>query len=1572
MTLRASIMHLWQDRNSDWSGRVAATKRFKRNLRYSAFCAFTLAFAAACSEATVEPPACQQDSDCDDNNPCTEESCNGDRCVVSLVPAGAACGNSSSGLCDEPDTCNGFGSCQANNRPNTEECRPSEGTCDIAEFCDGMGSCPEDGFAEAGTSCGDPTDTTCNAADTCDGSGACLANLEPVTTVCRASQGECDEEEFCDGAGVCPEDALAAEGTACGSQDSGPCDEPDSCDGAGTCLTNNEPDTMVCRASTGECDAAEFCSAGVCPADTVADAGTPCGDATDTVCNAADTCDGGGVCQPNLLTTMTLCRASAGDCDVAEFCDGAGSCPADAVAAAGTTCGDASSGPCDAADTCDATGTCQANNAPSTEECRASTGECDIAEFCDGLGSCPADVFAAEGATCGDGTDTVCDAADTCDGSGTCAANVLPTTTECRAAAGECDAAEFCDGQGSCPADEAASEGTACGDPSRDTCTDPDTCDGAGTCQPNHQAVTTECRGAAGECDVPEFCDGQGSCPNDTFVEAGTSCGDGTDTVCNEADTCDGSGTCQVNVAPTTTECRSATGECDAAEFCDGSGNCPADVLAALGTPCGDPTSDTCTEPDSCDGQGSCAPNDQPSTTECRASSGQCDVAEFCDGAGSCPEDAVAAAGTACGDPSSGACDNADTCNDSGTCQANNAPPSTECRPSAGDCDAAEFCDGMGDCPPDLFAAEGTTCGDGSDTVCDGADSCDGSGSCLTNVSPPTTECRASASECDTAEFCDGAGGCPADAAAAEGTPCGDPTDGVCTEPDTCDGTGVCQPNHQSSTTECRGAAGECDVAELCDGSGTCPSDTFAAAGTSCGDETSTECNAADTCDGSGVCLINLEPATTECRAAAGECDAAEFCDGAGNCPNDSFASEGTPCGDGTDSICNAADTCDGSGTCLTNVEPATTECRETRGECDRAEFCDGAGNCPNDAFAPEGTSCGDPTDTLCDRSDSCDGSGDCSDNVEPITTECRASTDDCDAAEFCDGSGSCPANAFAPEGTACGDQSDDVCNGADTCNSSGACLGNEEPSTTECRAAANECDAVEFCDGSGNCPVDVAADAGTPCGDSDDTECTAPDSCDGSGTCAPNDEPITTLCRSAQTECDAEEFCDGAGNCPSDAFAVEGTICGDQNDDVCDRADTCDGVGSCDRNLASTTTPCREADAECDVVEFCDGAGTCPVDEFAPAGSACGDSSDTDCDDPDTCDGQGGCEPNFVSSSIVCRQAVNECDVADFCDGLGACELDAFALEGTSCGDPTRGDCDDPDTCDDSGNCDTNNLPTNVLCREAVTECDEDEFCDGRGSCPSDTFLSAGSPCGDGSSDDCDAPDTCDGNGDCQSNLSPPTQVCRPALDECDEAEFCDGSRTSCPADFFAFPGTPCNDQSSSECDAPDTCDGEGVCEENSLVQPIFFDGFVFQGSTRSESDCEGVADCPNITLDGTGSGDLRLTWFPPDPRTWAVFISQASSFDPFLAVFSDSGFAPDDQPCGDDSGSSLLPFVWFTPTCTQIADGSFLCESVDIVVDSAFESEGFFVLEIREFDPRISFGAPGAVSDVADSTGN
>jgi len=147
--------------------------------------------------------------------------------------------------------------------------------------------------------------------------------------------------------------------------------------------------------------------------------------------------------------------------------------------------------------------------------------------------------------------------------------------------------------------------------------------------------------------------------------------------------------------------------------------------------------------------------------------------------------------------------------------------------------------------------------------------------------------------------------------------------------------------------TECRPAAGPCDVAEVCDGETKgCPDDVLAEAGTLCR-ASAGDCDVAEYCDGeTTVCPADVvKPANTLCRASAGTCDVAEYCTGAsGACPVDAF-------------------------------KPDTTICRPATGPCDLAEYCSGSSApCPFNKIAPAGYPCND--ENLCTRGETCDGTG--------------------------------------------------------------------------------------------------------------------------------------------------------------------------------------------------------------------------------------------------------------------------------------------------------------------------------------------------------------------------------------------------------------------------------------------------------------------------------------------------------------------------------------------------------------------------------------------------------------------
>ena len=497
---------------------------------------------------------------------------------------------------------------------------------------------------------------------------------------------------------------------------------------------------------------------------------------------------------------------------------------------------------------------------------------------------------------------------------------------------------------GNCDVTTPKPSGTSCGNPTPTDaqCDAPDTCDGAGTCQSNN--VVGICGDAGSDCVNQDYCQG-GVCVDAGFKASGTACGNSSSGPCDAADTCNGAGSCQANNAPDGTNCGDAGSACVNQDTCL-AGACHDNGFKAAGTACGDPSSSACDNPDTCDGSGSCQANNAADGTNCGDAGSACVNQDTCL-AGACHDNGFKAPGTACGDPSSSACDNPDTCDGSGSCQANHAADGTSCGDAGTQCTNQDTCL-AGACHDNGFKAVGTACGDQNSGQCDSPDTCDGSGTCLANHAADGTNCGDAGTQCTNQDTCL-AGACHDNGFKAAGIACGDPSSGQCDGPDTCDGAGTCQANHAADGTNCGDAGTQCTNQDTCL-AGACHDNGFKAVGTACGSSSSGQCDDPDTCDGSGTCTPNHKPDGTNCGDAGTQCTNQDTCL-AGACHDNGFKAAGTACGDPSSGVCDNPDTCNGSGTCNPNYQPAGTVCRpSTNQDCNPAEVCTGNSPiCPAD-----------------------------------------------------------------------------------------------------------------------------------------------------------------------------------------------------------------------------------------------------------------------------------------------------------------------------------------------------------------------------------------------------------------------------------------------------------------------------------------------------------------------------------------------------------------------------------------------------------------------------------------------
>ena len=321
-------------------------------------------FPETCDNNIGTPASCDgcstycQVENCNDSTPCTNDSCDpGLGCRHQPVPSGTSC--SDNNLCNGDEVCGGgicipghTLNCNDNNPCTADTCSPTLGcqhtispgaSCNDGNACTVNDSCSASGTCQPGVPrvCDDSQECT---TDTCNPASGCV--FTPRTGTCTDDGNTCTND-VC-GGGVCTHPA---------KPDTAPCDDGafctvnDACT-AGSCTSGgarNCADTNGCTADS--CDETND----VCVHDPTPLNGTTCSDGL--FCNGADTCSG-GTCSGHVGNPC------AGGPDCQRTCNEAAD---NCFDPAGTACSD--DGRVCTNDACNGSGVCNHPNKPENTPC---------------------------------------------------------------------------------------------------------------------------------------------------------------------------------------------------------------------------------------------------------------------------------------------------------------------------------------------------------------------------------------------------------------------------------------------------------------------------------------------------------------------------------------------------------------------------------------------------------------------------------------------------------------------------------------------------------------------------------------------------------------------------------------------------------------------------------------------------------------------------------------------------------------------------------------------------------------------------------------------------------------------------------------------------------------------------------------------------------------------------------------------------------------------------------------------------------------------------------------------------
>jgi hypothetical protein len=410
---------------------------------------------------------------CEDNNPCTTETCDPGQGCKNVVNT-LACDDGNA--CTLGDACSGgacvpgqAAACSDGNPCTDDACLPKSGcsftnnaaACNDGNVCTGSDAC-KGGVCLPGaaTSCDDGNPCT---TDTCDPGQGCVH---------AAGSSPCDDGNPCTQGDVCGGGACQG-GKALACNDGNPCTD-DSCDVKQGCvsMTNQAPCT-----DGNACTQGDACQGGTCTA------------------GAALVCDDGNACTTDVCDAKVGCKSSANSlpCDDGSVCTVGDGCQGGAcVAGQKVACNDGN--PC-TNDACDLAKGCTAT---------FNTTACDDGNACTQGDACSGGKCAGSKVSCDDGnvcTSDFCDASGGCNhvgpsGWGACSSQCVDLQNDakhCGTCTKACGAGELCQQGGCVPIVCVPGGVVACYDGAPGT-------SGVGACQPGTRTCNASGTGWATAC----------------------------------------------------------------------------------------------------------------------------------------------------------------------------------------------------------------------------------------------------------------------------------------------------------------------------------------------------------------------------------------------------------------------------------------------------------------------------------------------------------------------------------------------------------------------------------------------------------------------------------------------------------------------------------------------------------------------------------------------------------------------------------------------------------------------------------------------------------------------------------------------------------------------------------------------------------------------------------------------------------------------------------------------------------------------------------------------------------------